>query len=88
MYVLNYIKYKFLLELWYRGDSRIFLMGWHRGDQEPVMGGPWEKSCAPTQVGWHKNGTAQVPGQLISLFISAVNRLKNVIALITVMDCD
>ncbi len=53
-----------------RGDSRIVLMGWHRGGQDPVRGGPWEKSCAPTQVGWHKKGTAQVPGQLISLFIN------------------
>ncbi len=25
---------------------------------------------SPTQVGWHKKGTAQVPGQLISLFIN------------------
>ncbi len=34
-----------------RGDSWIFLMGRHRGGQDPVRGGPWEKSCAPTQVG-------------------------------------
>ncbi len=40
-------------DTWTRGDSRIFLMGWHRGDQDPVgEGGLWEKSCAPTQVGW------------------------------------
>ncbi len=30
---------------------------------------PREKSCAPTQVGWQKKSTAQVSGQLISLFI-------------------
>ncbi len=29
-----------------------------------------EQSCAPTQVGSHKNGTAQVPGQRIYLFIN------------------
>ncbi len=48
-----------------RGDSRMFLMRWHRRGQVPVRGGPWE-----SQVGWHKKGTAQVPGKLISLFIN------------------
>ncbi len=30
-------------------------------------------SSVSTQVGWHKKGTAQVPGQLISLFINKNN---------------
>ncbi len=43
-------------------------MGWHRGDQEPARGAigkVMEKS--------HKNGTAQVPGQLICLFINKIH---------------
>jgi len=46
-----------------------FFNGVAQGRQDPVRV-PWEKSWAPTQVGWHKKGTAQVLGQLISLFIN------------------
>ncbi len=55
----------------YRGDSSFFLMGWHKRGPRSSQGGSIGKVMYPNTSGMTEKGhTAQVPGQLISLFIN------------------